>query len=186
MRMKPKIGGKFKATVESRQGVREKMDVGFKYEVVAFRNGKELWREVFYNIVTDQGINDMLDKYLKGSNYTAAHYIGLKGSGSVSASDTMNSHPGWSEVTAYDEATRPQAVWGTVANKSVDNSANRASYTINADNTTIAGAFLSTDNTKGGTAGILLSVGDFSQARTLSSGDVLYVTVTFTGADDGV
>src|SRR4051812_26948682 len=29
------------------------------------------WREVFHNLVTTEGKNDILDKYFKGSSYTA-------------------------------------------------------------------------------------------------------------------
>jgi hypothetical protein len=45
----------------------------------------------------------------------------------------------------------------------------------------VAGAFLTTDNTKGGTAGTLFSASDFTGGdRLLQSGDTLNVTYTFT------
>jgi hypothetical protein len=54
------------------------------------------------------------------------------------------------------------------------------SFSINGT-TTVAGAFLTTDNTKGGTAGTLFSASDFTGGdRLLQSGDTLNVTYTFT------
>ena len=72
---------------------------------------------------------------------------------------------------------------GTVASQSVDNSASKASFSINADTTVIGGAFLSTDGAKSGTAGVLYSVAAFDAAdKSLDDGDTLNVTVTCTAA----
>jgi hypothetical protein len=147
-----------------------------------------LWSDDFVNLVVNTGLDDYLDKYWKGSTYTAAHYIGLTdGTPTVAAGDTMGSHAGWVEVTAYTEATRPAFTPGTVSGQSVDNSASKAAYTINADGTTIGGAFATTDNTKGGSTGTLVAAGAFSGGDvTLSNNSTLNVTATFTQADDGV
>ena len=142
------------------------------------------WEHEFDNIVTNAGLNDVLDKYLKGSAYTAAFYVGLTdGTPTVAAADTMAVHAGWVEVTAYTEATREALTLGTVASQSVDNSASKASFSINADTTVIGGAFLNTISTKGGTTGTLYSVAAFTAAdKSLDSGDTLNVTVTATAA----
>jgi hypothetical protein len=60
------------------------------------------------------------------------------------------------------------------------NSASPASYTINAT-ATVGGAFLISNNTKGGTTGVLFSASDFSAPgdRVVASGDTLNVTYTF-------
>lgn len=153
------------------------------YQVEAFRNGRLLWRDGFTNTVVDVGLNDVLDKYLKGSGYTAAFYVGLTdGTPTVAAGDTMASHAGWVEVTDYSEGTRPALTLGTVAAKSVNNSASKAVFTVNQDNTVIGGAFVTTVNTKGGGTGTLYGAGAFSQDRTLQNGDVLNVTITLTAA----
>jgi hypothetical protein len=59
------------------------------------------------------------------------------------------------------------------------NSASPATFTINATST-IAGAFLTSISTKGGTTGILFSASDFSSPgdRAVVSGDTLSVTYT--------
>lgn len=135
-------------------------------------DGKLKWREEFHNLVTTVGKNDIIDKYFKGSAYTAAWYLGLKGAGSAAVGDTLASHAGWAEVTPY-AGNRPAITFGTTSGGS--NTASSVSYTINAT-ATVAGAFLSSVNT--GTSGILYSAGDFAASRGVASGDTLNVTPT--------
>jgi hypothetical protein len=55
-----------------------------------------------------------------------------------------------------------------------------ATFTINAT-VTVGGAFLTSDNTKGGTSGVLFSAADFESPgdRAVVSGDTVTVTYTF-------
>lgn len=150
------------------------------------KDGKLKWETSEHNLVVNVGLKDMNDKYFTGSAYTAAWYIGLYGAGatnSPAAGDTMTSHAGWTEVTAYSQATRPQAVFAaaTTADPSlITNSASVAVYSINGT-ATVGGAFLTSNNTKGGTTGILFSASDFTSPgdRAVVSGDTLNVTYTF-------
>lgn len=141
------------------------------------------WSESAQNIVTDAGLDDQLDKYLKGSSYTASFFVGLvSASPVIAAGDTLAS-AAWSELTAYTEANRPSPVLGSVSGQSVDNSASRAQFSINADSQSIGGALLATDNTKGGTSGILYSVVAFQAGnKGLDNGDTLNVTITLTAS----
>lgn len=70
------------------------------------------------------------------------------------------------------------SVTGTTT-ASVDNSASSASFGINAT-VTVAGAFIITDGTKGGTAGTLIGACDFATPRLMQSGDTLNVTTSMT------
>ena len=152
------------------------------WEIVCIgADGQEKWRELNDNIVVNVGLNDIIDKYFKGSSYTAAWYIGLKGAGTAVAADTMASHGSWSELAGYTQAARPTLTLGSVASQSVDNSASKGTFTINAT-ATVAGAFVVTDSTKSGTSGTLYGVVDFGSARSVISGDTLEVTVTLTAA----
>ena len=145
----------------------------FTYEVECIgADGRLKWRETFSNLVTTAGKTDIIDKYFKGSAYTAAWYLGLKGTGSAAAGDTLASHAGWSEVTPYS-GNRPAITFGTTSSGS--NTATAVSYTIN-DSATVAGAFVASVNT--GTSGTLYSVGDFTSSRSVVSGDTLNVTLT--------
>lgn len=149
------------------------------------KDGNLKWEDAAPNLVVNGGLQDMNAKYFTGSAYTAAWYIGIYGaaaSNNPAASDTMSSHAGWTEVTDYSQATRPACTFGTptTANPSVaTNSASPATFSINAT-TTVGGAFLTSNNTKGGTTGTLYSAADFSSPgdRSVVSGDTLSVTYT--------
>lgn len=149
------------------------------------KDGNLKWEDAAPNLVVNGGLQDMNSKYFTGSAYTAAWYIGIYGaaaSNNPAASDTMSSHAGWTEVTNYSQATRPACTFGTptTANPSVaTNSASPATFSINAT-TTVGGAFLTSNNTKGGTTGTLYSAADFSSPgdRSVVSGDTLSVTYT--------
>jgi len=142
------------------------------------------WAEQFENLVVNAGLDDSLDKHLKGSSYTAAFYIGLTdGTPTPAAADTMASHAGWTEVTAYDEANRVTLTLGSVSGQSVDNVGNEADFTISANDTTVGGAFVTTANDKGGSTGTLYGVGAFSAGdKTLDDNDTLQVTITCTAS----
>ena len=144
-------------------------------------DGKEKWRELNDNLIVTVGLNDLLDKYFKGSTYTAAWYIGLKGTGTALAADTMSSHSSWAVDANYSESVRQTLTLGTPSAGSVNNSASKASFSINGT-TTIYGAFLTSSNTKSGTAGTLYGVVDFGSSRAVISGDTLEITVTLTAA----
>ncbi|MBN1814703.1 MAG: hypothetical protein JXA14_22880 [Anaerolineae bacterium] len=145
---------------------------------------RKIWEDDFENLVVNEGLDDSLDKHLKGSSYTAAWYMGLTdGTPSVAAGDTMASHAGWTEVTAYDEAVRQTVTFGSVSSQSVDNSGSPCVFTIDTNSTTIGGAFLVTNSTKGGSTGTLYGGGAFTAGdKTLDDNDTLTVTVTCTAS----
>lgn len=152
------------------------------YEVECFdKDGNLKWVDSFTNLVVTEGLNDNLDKHFKGSAYTASFFVGLTGTTPTpAAGDNLTTHAGWTEVTAYTEGVRQTLVLGTVSAGSVDNSANKAAFSINAT-ATVGGAFVCTVNT--GTAGILYGIGAFSGGdKAVSNGDTLNVTITLTAA----
>lgn len=141
------------------------------------------WVEHVKNLVTTEGKNDELGKYFKGSSYTAAFFVGLVNNASFSAfavGDTaaqIGGSNGWLEATAYSESVRQTLTLGSVSAASVDNSASKATFSINGT-VTIHGAFVITNSTKSGTTGVLFGEAAFSVDRALASGDTLTVTVT--------
>ena len=153
------------------------------YRFEAFdRDGNPLWVEEVHNLVTTEGKTDVLSKYFKGSSYTAAWYVGITGaSPTFAAADVMSSHSGWTEVTAYSESVRQTLSLGTPSAGSVDNSASKATFSINADGTGIGGGFVVSNSTKSGTTGVLYGGAAFSGGnKTLGNTDTLTVTVTLT------
>lgn len=174
------------ALIQQNGGLADHMSAKGVYKIQCHdANGNLKWEDENHNLVVNVGLQDMNAKYFTGSAYTAAWYLGLYGSGSTNnpaAGDTMSSHAGWTEVTAYSQSTRPACTFGvpTTANPSVaTNSASAATFSINGT-TTVGGAFLTSNNTKGGTTGTLFSAADFSSPgdRSVVSGDTLTVTYT--------
>lgn len=149
-------------------------------------DGKVKWETEAHNLVVNQGLQDMNTKYFTGSTYSATWFVGLYGAAAGNnplATDTAASHPGFTEITPYSNATRPACTFGTATTADpsvITNALSVASFTINGS-ATVGGAFLISDSTKGGTAGVLFSASDFAAPgdRSVVSGDVLNVTYTF-------
>jgi hypothetical protein len=156
------------------------MGVGVRTRYIAEcfdKDGNFKWREEFENLVVTTGRNALLNGTFDAPAGSVAWFVGLKAAGSVVAGDTMASHAGWAELVAYSQADRP--TWtknGTASGGAMSNSASRASFTASGS-MTVAGAFLASDNTKGGTTGTLYGAGDFSAPRAMEIDDVLNVQV---------
>lgn len=142
------------------------------------------WRDAIENIVVNAGLNYALDAALSGGTPITTWYLGLvSATPTIAAGDTMSSHAGWTEVTAYDEAARQTWTDGGVSSQSVSNSGSPASFTISTNGTDVGGAFLASVSTKSGTTGTLYAAGAFTAGnKSLDDGDTLAVTATFTGA----
>jgi hypothetical protein len=147
-------------------------------------NGVEKWRDTIDNIVVNAGLNYLLDAGLSAGSQITTWYLGLtSATPTVAAADVMNSHAGWTEVTAYDEANRVTWADGGVSAQSVSNTATPADFTISANGTDIGGAFLTSVNTKGGTTGTLYAAGAFTAGnKSLDDNDTIEVTFTATAA----
>ena len=150
------------------------------------KDGNLKWVAETPNLVVNVGLQYMAGSALTATSQITTWYLGLYGSGatnSPSAGDTMATHGGWTEVTDYSEANRPTATFAAATNANpsvVTNTASKAVFTINGT-TVVGGAFLTSNNTKGGSTGTLFSAADFSAPgdRSVVSGDILNVTYTF-------
>jgi hypothetical protein len=150
------------------------------------KDGNLKWEAESKNLVVNVGLQSMNAVYFASGTQITAWYIGLYGAGASNtpaAGDTASSHAGWTENTTYSNATRPACTFGTATTADpsvITNSASPAAFNINGT-TTIGGAFLISNNTKGGTTGTLFSAADFQSPgdRSVVSGDTLNVTYTF-------
>ncbi len=160
------------------------------YEIRCYdRHGILKWSDEIENRIVNVGLDHTLDTELSGGTQVTTWYVGLTdGTPTDAAADTMASHAGWTEVgtssgDAYDETVRQTWQDDGVTSQSVDNSTNKATFTMNASKT-VGGAFLVSNSTKGGTSGTLFSVGAFTGGdKSVVSADTLQVTATFTAAD---
>lgn len=175
------------AGVIANSGSSEHLSATGKYVVECFDSeGKLKWVAETPNLVVNIGLQYMAGVGLTSTTQITTWYIGLYGAGASNtpaAGDTAASHAGWTENTNYSEANRPTATFAAATNANpsvVTNTASKAVFTMNAT-TTIGGAFLISNNTKGGTTGTLFSAADFQSPgdRSVVSGDVLNVTYQF-------
>lgn len=135
--------------------------------------GNFKWKETVHNTVMTGGKNDILNKYFAGSAYTAAWYMLLVGgAGTIAAADTLASHAGWTEITAYS-GSRPAITFGSASAGSITSTA--VVFTMNAGYT-VTGAGCCT--VASGTSGTLYDAANFGSPRTGASGDTLTITPT--------
>jgi len=139
--------------------------------------GNEKWSETKKNLIVTEGLNHILDVAFHGDTQATTWYVGLKGTGTPAAGDTLASHSSWSEITDYS-GSRKEWTEGAASSGSMTN-ASTVDFLITGS-ATVAGAFLGSAET--GTSGTLYGVVDFASARSVLSGDTLQVTVTVTAA----
>ena len=140
------------------------------------KDGNLKWVDEGKNLIVNTGLDYLLENDVVASTL----YIGLTdGTPTPAAGDTMASHAGWVEVTAYSEAARQ--AWGQgAASGGVTTNATAVTFTANGT-TTVGGGFLTTVATKGGSTGTLFSVKAATEGdRALINLDTLDVTITLT------
>jgi len=147
------------------------------------KDGNLKWETKQPNLVVNEGLEDMNDKYFSGSGYTAAWYLGLISgtTPTIAATDTLASHA-WTEVpvTSGYTGNRKAITFGsaTSADPSVITNPSAAQFAM-LGTYVVSGAFLCT--VASGTSGILFSASTFEAPgdRSVVSGDTLNVTYTF-------
>lgn len=185
------------ASVQSLRQVASGIKLQGIFHSQCFRpNGELRWEDTVHNLVVNEGLNYALNVIFGGVSpevYQQSWYVGLV-SGltsplpSYAAADTLSSHSGWSEFTAYTGANspeeRPALTIAAASSQSRTNSANKASFSINSDSSNIDGCFITTSLLKGNTTGTLFSAGQFTGGnKAADNGDTLDVTYTLTAAD---
>lgn len=191
------FGDHAEVTMQTRPAMSETVGMEGKYHVVCRdADGNIKWEEEFPNLVVAVGKQLMLDTLLSGTSYTTVGpFLGLISGASptFAAADTMTSHSGWTEFTAYTvggSAVRGTASFtsatssGTTPSNVTTKTASAITYTITGGGGTVGGCFLVTGsgavNTQSSTAGTLYSAGAFSTAKVTTAGDTVSVTYSTT------
>lgn len=132
------------------------------------------------NLVTNQGLDNILEVMLRAQSSPGAWSVGIfQGNYTPVASVTAATiTAAANECVDYSESTRPTWTPGAVSARAVSNSASRATFTFTAART-IYGAFLVNASAKSATTGILLAAARFATARTVATDDQLLMTYNF-------
>ena len=183
------------ATLQANAVIPEGMGVDGHY-IVECRDtaGNLKWEEEFPNLVVAVGKELMLNTLLRtsGTYTTVGPFLGLiNNSTTFAAADTMTSKT-WTELTTYTvggSGVRGTAVFaaatssGTTPSNVTTSTATAITYTMTGT-ATVYGCFLVTGtgavSTISSTAGTLYSEGNFSTAKTVTSGDTVTVTYSTT------
>jgi hypothetical protein len=143
--------------------------------------GRETFATQTRNLVVNQGKNNLLNVYFADGTQTASTswFMGLidsTGFTGIAAGDTASSHAGWSEFTGYSQSNR--VAWGQAGPSSgVTTITNASPVTFDITSTaTLKGGFIITNNTKGGTTGILWAAALFAAAVPVNNGDQMKCT----------
>ena len=157
-----------------------KVKVGGVFVIEQFRDGKliDKWEEK--NIVTAEGLNDLLDNALLAAGDDRSWYVGLFEGAHLPANADTHAVPGFTEVTVYTPSSRP-AWTGVLGTKQVTNSAAKAVFTLTGSKT-ITGAFLASTGTQGAGAGVLMASSRFAAERVVIATDILNITYTLQAA----
>lgn len=159
------------------------MTVGGVFRVRCLdKDGVLKWEDTAKNTVVNVGLQHLLQVAFMGTPAASSSwYLGLvSGTPTIDAADTLASHSGWTEITAY---TGDRHVWTKArTDQTLSNTSNKASFAITSDSQTIGGCFLCND--EDGTAGVLMSATAFTGGdKTADDGDTLEVTYELTAAN---
>ena len=189
------FGDSAEITMQANASIPEGMGIDGYYHVECRdADGKLKWNEEFPNLVVAVGKQLMLDTLLRtsGTYTTVGPFLGLiNNSTTFAAADTMTSKS-WTELTTYTvggSGVRGTAVFaastssGSTPSNVTTSTATAITYTMTGS-ATVYGCFLVTGSgavsTLSSTAGTLYSEGNFSTAKTVTSGDTVSVTYSTT------
>lgn len=167
-----------------------KIAVGSVYEIEHWRKctfRSEGWIAdvtADHNVVTNEGLNNLLDVMFHNSTQTATWYIALFNTDTTPASGDTYATPAYTESSNYSEAARQEYNEAAASSESMTNSANKASFTMSTTET-IYGAALVSDSSKGDTAAtdaVLFGAAQFASSKSVAPDDVLKITVTISAS----
>lgn len=186
--------GNFRPSVKMGASVKTRQKTGGRalfdglWDVECIRKGEVIWRDQIHNVVVNSAITHLLGAGLSSSAQVSSGswYISIISTGLTAAStDTMASHAGWTECSAHTAVNRQAFLPDAVSGKTIDNSTNKASFTINGT-TGVGGAFLCNAASGATATQTLFAAGAFSGGdRALAADDQIQVQVIFSGDDDG-
>lgn len=150
------------------------------------RDGECIYKETGQNLITDEGMKEILGVIFDGvAADSATYYIGLFNTDTTPLVTHTYASPGFTESTDYDNiavrATYDPASPSGSGTVTISNSASKATFTMSAT-TTIYGAAVFSYNDNGDTAhagAVLMAAKKFTSARSVVDNDQLLITYEF-------
>jgi hypothetical protein len=130
------------------------------------------------NTFTTEGLNYLLDVAFGGATQSTPWYVALF-SGPATPAIGWTAASWATEFQGYSESVRQTYTETTAASGSINNTAAKATFTINASGTLYGGALMSS-SVKGGSAGKLAAAGLFAATRAVVSTDSVALGYTLT------
>lgn len=165
---------------------------GMLPEIVPGEDMVLIGRERVHNIVTNQGLDHLLDVTLSGATQITAWYVSLYKTNTGEVAGNTYASPGDTEIAGsdVDEATRQAWTDAGVSSQAATNAASPAVYTAAATVTVYSAGLVgggsaptTIANTAGG--GQLYSRASYSASKALTDDDTLTTTYALGMADDG-
>ena len=177
--------------VESSRGVHDTIGIHSVWNFECYdKNGNLKWTDYERpNIVTHEGLDDMLTVYLDNGTQSATWYVGLVNTNTAAAATMTYAVPVFTEWDGYSELTRQEFVAAESTAKSITNSANKAVYTSTETKTLYGGALVgggtaadTISDTAGG--GTLFCYSKFSAGKPVENTDTfkIYSTISVANA----
>lgn len=196
MKVQARYRDKAEASVSLASAIADGAKIGGIFEVEAWKpDGTLAWREKCHNVVTNEGLNHILNVVLNAATPITTWYCSLVESNTTPIATLTYAVPTYDEIGSGDvkapTTTRQEYIEATSTSQSITNSANKASFTMNASITlfgacVVGGGSAATtlDDTAGG--GTLLCYAKFGASQVVQADYVVNLTYTIGAADDGV
>lgn len=184
-----KILDKVEGQVESARNLLSGFLIGTKWDFECYdKDGNLKWAEYQRpNIVTNQGLNSILDIMFHGSTQITTWYVAPVETDTTAADTMTYAVPSYTEWDGYTEAARQAYVEAAASSQSITNSANKATFT-SSETKTLYGAALVGGGTDAATmsdtagGGTLFCYSKFSSSKAVESGDTFKITITISAA----
>ena len=178
----------FDAFRGKKKGLKHTLAIGSVWDFECWRKGQIAWKEKIHNLMTDEGINSLLNVYFHAATQITQWYVTIFEDNYTPLVTNTYAVPGYTETTAYSEATRPTFDEAAASGKAITNTASKATFTFSSDKTIYGGALVgggSAAGTKSDKAGggVLVCSAKFATSKPVVTNDVLKVTVTISGQD---
>lgn len=159
------------------------LQLGGVFTVEHMRGGEliDTWQAP--NIVTNEGLNHVLNVEFRGTTQISTWYVGLFEANytPVSTVTAATITAASTECTAYDETVRQTYTTVAATAQVLTNTTSKATFTLNATKT-IYGAFLVSSSAKSAVTGTLFAAAQFSASKPVVATDQLLVTYAITAS----